>query len=80
MLFDFIKKRAQEGVEQTQNLVIAASEGRLDQALKETSEYVKERYVILLDRIQKQQGEPIMNNMTVFTTVGALFSARYLNR
>lgn len=43
MLFDFIKKRAQEGVEQTQNLVIAAQEGRLDEALKVTSEYVKER-------------------------------------
>lgn len=45
MLFDFIKKRAQEGVEQTQNLVIAAQEGRLDEALKVTSEYVKERQV-----------------------------------
>lgn len=44
MLFDFIKKRAQEGVEQTQNLVSAAQEGRLDEALKETSAYVKDRY------------------------------------
>lgn len=43
MLFDFIKKRAQEGVEQTQNLVSAAQEGRLEEALKETSEYVKDR-------------------------------------
>lgn len=43
MLFDFIKKRAQEGVEQTQNLVTAVQTGRLDEALKETSEYVKER-------------------------------------
>lgn len=44
MLLDFIKKRAQEGVEQTQNLVTAAQEGRLEEALKETSEYVKDRY------------------------------------
>lgn len=43
MLFDFIKKRAQEGVEQTQNLVTAAQEGRLEEALKATSEYVKDR-------------------------------------
>lgn len=43
MIFDFIKKRAQEGVEQTQNLVTAAQEGRLSEALKETSAYVKER-------------------------------------
>lgn len=43
MLFDFIKKRAQEGVEQTQNLVTAAQTGRLDEALKETSAYVKDR-------------------------------------
>ncbi|CAM9960219.1 unnamed protein product [Pylaiella littoralis] len=45
MLFDFIKKRAQEGVEQTQNLVTAAQTGRLDEALKETSAYVKDRRV-----------------------------------
>lgn len=45
MLFDFIKKRAQEGVEQTQNLVTAAQEGRLEEALKETSAYVKDRRV-----------------------------------
>ena len=44
MLLDFIKKRAQEGVEQTQNLVTAAQQGRLEEALKETSEYVKDRY------------------------------------
>lgn len=44
MLLDFIKKRAQEGVEQTQNLVTAAQEGRLEEALKATSEYVKDRY------------------------------------
>lgn len=43
MIFDFIKKRAQEGVEQTQNLVTAAQEGRLKDALEETSAYVKER-------------------------------------
>eukprot|EP00904_Undaria_pinnatifida_P008539 jgi/Undpi1/4815/HiC_scaffold_19.g08168.m1 len=45
MLFDFIKKRAQEGVEQTQNLVSAAQEGRLEEALKDTSAYVKDRQV-----------------------------------
>lgn len=45
MLFDFIKKRAQEGVEQTQILVTAAQTGRLDEALKETSAYVKDRRV-----------------------------------
>lgn len=44
MLFDFIKKRAKEGVEQTQNLVSAVQEGRLDEALKKTSAYVKDRY------------------------------------
>lgn len=43
MIFDFIKKRTQEGLEQTQNLVNAAQEGRLSEALKETSAYVKER-------------------------------------
>lgn len=48
MLFDFIKKRAQEGVEQTQNLVTAAQTGRLDEALKETSAYVKDRRVTYL--------------------------------
>ncbi len=46
MLFDFVKKRAQEGVEQTQNLVTAAQTGRLDEALKETSAYVKDRRVV----------------------------------
>lgn len=45
MLFDFIKDRAKEGVEQTQNLVTAAQTGRLDEALKETSAYVKDRRV-----------------------------------
>ena len=45
MLFDFIKERAKEGVEQTQNLVTAAQTGRLDEALKETSAYVKDRRV-----------------------------------
>lgn len=46
MLFDFIKKRTQEGVAQTQNLVVAAQEGRLDEALKETSAYVKDRWIL----------------------------------
>lgn len=53
MLFDFIKKRAQEGVEQTQNLVTAAQTGRLDEALKETSAYVKDRRVYRCTELQQ---------------------------
>ena len=55
MLFDFVKKRAQEGVEQTQNLVTAAQTGRLDEALKETSAYVKDRRVGLVSSASMQQ-------------------------
>jgi len=43
MVFDFIRKRAQEGVEQVANIAEKAAEGKLADALKETNEYVKER-------------------------------------
>ncbi|CAN0022054.1 unnamed protein product [Ascophyllum nodosum] len=55
MLLDFIKKRAQEGVEQTQNLVTAAQQGRLEEALKETSEYVKDRNAKFADGLAKSR-------------------------
>ncbi|CAN0514089.1 unnamed protein product, partial [Laminaria digitata] len=45
MLFDFIKTRAQEGAEKTKNLIRAAQEGRLDEVLKYSSAYVKDRRV-----------------------------------
>lgn len=62
MLFDFIKKRAQEGVEQTQNLVTAAQTGRLDEALKETSAYVKDRRVSKSFRVSHESIPPHVCN------------------
>ncbi|CAM9703423.1 unnamed protein product [Choristocarpus tenellus] len=43
MVFDYFRKRAEEGVEQAKNLANAAQTGKLNQALKETASYVKER-------------------------------------
>lgn len=46
MVFDFIKKRSQEGIEQFQNIASKTLEGKLDEALRDTSDYVKERQSI----------------------------------
>jgi len=49
MVFDFIKKRAVEGVSQLSNIAEKSSKGKIGEALLDTSQYLKER--------QKQDAE-----------------------
>ncbi|CBJ31918.1 PFtsY, plastid signal recognition particle receptor [Ectocarpus siliculosus] len=72
MLFDFIKKRAQEGVEQTQNLVTAAQTGRLDEALKETSAYVKDRNAKFSDGLAQSRLRFVGDLENLFGMAGPL--------
>ncbi|CAM9849612.1 unnamed protein product [Scytosiphon promiscuus] len=72
MLFDFIKKRAQEGVEQTQNLVTAAQTGRLDEALKETSAYVKDRNAKFSDGLAQSRLRFVGDLENLFGMTGPL--------
>jgi len=43
MVFDFLRKRSEEGLAQIQNIATKAAEGKLGEALQETSAYVRER-------------------------------------
>lgn len=43
MIFDFLKKRAQEGIEQMQNIATKTMEGKFQEALSDTNSYIKAR-------------------------------------
>ena len=53
MVFDFIRKRTAEGVSQVQNIATKTLEGKLLEALEESSEYVKARQNIDRENWQK---------------------------
>ena len=49
MVFDFIRKRAEEGIYQVQNIATKTLEGKLGEALQESADYIQTRQKI--DRI-----------------------------
>lgn len=53
MVFDFIRKRAEEGIAQVQNIASKTAEGKLAEALEDTANYVRTRQEIDAENIRK---------------------------
>lgn len=53
MVFDFIRKRAEEGIAQVQNIASKTAEGKLAEALEDTAAYVRQRQEIDAENIRK---------------------------
>ena len=53
MVFDFIKKRAVEGIAQVQNIASKTLEGKLSEALQESAEYIKKRQEIDKENLRR---------------------------
>jgi len=74
MVFDFIKKRSQEGIEQFQNIASKTLEGKLDEALRDTSDYVKERQSIDRENF-KGLLEGLSSSRLIFGGIGNIFGS-----
>lgn len=55
MVFDFLKKRAEEGVEQLSNLATSAKEGRLSEGLIDVATYTQETNVAFASGLAKSR-------------------------
>jgi len=53
MVFDFIRKRTEEGIAQVQNIATKTLEGRLSEALADTADYVRQRQLIDAENLKK---------------------------
>ena len=53
MVFDFIKKRTEEGIAQVQNIATKTLEGRLGEALQESADYVRMRSKIDSENLRR---------------------------
>jgi hypothetical protein len=53
MVFDFLRKRSEEGFAQIQNIASKSMEGKLVEALQESAEYVKTRQRIDAENLRK---------------------------
>ena len=53
MVFDFIRKRAEEGIAQVQNIASKTAEGKFAEALGDTAAYVKKRQEIDAENLRK---------------------------
>lgn len=53
MVFDFIRKRTEEGIAQVQNIATKTLEGKLGEALQESAEYVRMRNKIDAENLRK---------------------------
>ena len=73
MVFDFIKKRSQEGIEQFQNIASKTLEGKLDEALRDTSDYVKTRQSIDRENF-KSLLEGLSSSRVIFGGISGIFS------
>ena len=53
MVFDFLKKRSEEGIAQVQNIASKTIEGKFGEALQETSEYITARQKADLENLKR---------------------------
>lgn len=53
MIFDFIRKRSEEGIAQVQNIASKTFEGKLVEALSDSASYIKQRNEIDLENVNK---------------------------
>eukprot|EP01031_Cornospumella_fuschlensis_P042311 gene42311-51671_t len=53
MVFDFLRQRAQEGIEQVKNIAEKTKEGKFFEALEDSADYVRKRNQIVAENFQK---------------------------
>lgn len=53
MIFDFLKKRSEEGLQQVQNIASKTLEGKLGEALSESATYVRTRQKIDAENLKR---------------------------
>ena len=53
MVFDFLRKRSEEGIEQVQNIASKTMEGKLGEALQDTSDYISSRQKADLENLKR---------------------------
>lgn len=53
MVFDFLKKRSEEGFAQIQNIATKTVEGKLGEALSESADYIKRRQKIDAENLRR---------------------------
>lgn len=53
MVFDFLKKRTEEGLAQVQNIASKTLEGKLGEALIDSADYIKSRQKIDTENLRR---------------------------
>ena len=53
MVFDFFRKRSEEGIAQVKNIASKTLQGKLNEALSESAQYVKIRQQIDLENLSR---------------------------
>ena len=86
MVFDFLKKRSEEGFKQVQNIATKTLEGKLGEALLETSDYVRQRNRIdaenlrrLTDGLAKSRDRLLSGISGAFSDESSSLDARLAN-
>ena len=67
MVFDFFKKRSEEGLEQLSKLGDAASRGKLGEGLSDAAKYTSETNQAFADGLAKSRNRLLSNLESVFT-------------
>lgn len=73
MVFDFIRKRTQEGISQVQNIASKSLEGKLGEALEEAGDYVKERQRIDRENLSKMTAGLARSRDMLLMDIGLIF-------
>ena len=74
MVFDFLKKRSEEGFAQVQNLASKTLEGKLGEALLETSQYVRMRNKIDAENLRRLTEGLAKSRDRLLSGIGGAFS------
>lgn len=53
MVFDFLRKRSEEGIAQVQNIAKKTAEGKFVEALSDSAEYVRQRQRIDAENLKR---------------------------
>lgn len=76
MVFDFIRKRAEEGIAQVQNIASKTAEGKLAEALEDTATYVRQRQEIDAENIRKLSEGLAKSRARLMGDLDSIFGAK----
>lgn len=76
MVFDFIRKRAEEGIAQVQNIASKTAEGKLAEALEDTAAYVRQRQEIDAENIRKLSEGLAKSRQRLMGDLDSIFGAK----